>query len=859
MFKVIIDSISISPLVQMVNSAQGRRCTCGLCLPLSITPTRRVTTLRLPILSAIIAALSPTDSPFVPMRFLSRALQITAAMLCLSALVLHVLLTVPLYVDDAYMFVRYARNLLSTGVIAWNPDGISTYGLTSLLYLAPVTALVALFPAADPTHSATAASMLGMALFLALVIGGVAWFAPTGARWTAVLAVMFGLAWGAPYVAIHAASGMDTTFGWAALALYLWLALHAERQPTRARLMAAGMCGGLLFAARPDVMLYGAIIPCVWWLAHIAADVRRGGRAWRRWLGAAGLRLGIISAGTLLALVGWAWQYFGTPLPLPFYAKSGGIYGPDFEALYAHVPLEMFGAYVWLFLPLFGLALVAAVRPRAWWAQTSAVEKGIALATLVALVYHGFFVLHIMGYAARFYMATLPALLWLAARGALVLWDAAQTWLKPMPAHATPAPRLWLVLNALIALALFGRVAQVPMWEGLRPSGWTMLHEAAQGPARLAAASVAERASQWDNYLFRIGQFAALPAQMSIATSEVGLPSVLTPQRTIIDIAGLNSTRFALQGFNADALLGELRPDVMFMPYPDYRTINQAIMRSPALAAYDFYAPSVLGTAMGVAIRRESHYYAEATAIIDQALQARGLPADSATLAEYRAGDVVLLQTRADWQQVPLFGPSEAIAESAIIRVTNAMPSATLSAPRVWWARVGGLPYHIDVAPLLDAYAAVTPAREGAVYTVSEYRRMPPLGAGQRYGAVLTLHQAQINGVGNQARIAACQIVEVETWWTAQGVSADYALSIALLNPQATSGVLNVDAALAGTPTRTWPPDRAQVDVRSIALPCDLPAGEYPLVAIVYDYPTQTRVTLADGAGWVVIGWVRVG
>ena len=40
--------------------------------------------------------------------------------------------------DDAYMFTRYADNLLATGKATWNPGGEPTYGLTSVLYLAVV-------------------------------------------------------------------------------------------------------------------------------------------------------------------------------------------------------------------------------------------------------------------------------------------------------------------------------------------------------------------------------------------------------------------------------------------------------------------------------------------------------------------------------------------------------------------------------------------------------------------------------------------------------------------------------------------------------------------------------------------------
>ena len=43
--------------------------------------------------------------------------------------------------DDAYMFVRYARNILNHGAVSWNPGEAPTYGLTSLGYLGLVLLL----------------------------------------------------------------------------------------------------------------------------------------------------------------------------------------------------------------------------------------------------------------------------------------------------------------------------------------------------------------------------------------------------------------------------------------------------------------------------------------------------------------------------------------------------------------------------------------------------------------------------------------------------------------------------------------------------------------------------------------------
>ncbi len=71
--------------------------------------------------------------------------------------------------DDAFMFTRYARNLVNLGRIAWNPDGIPTYGLTSPLYLIVVTPVQLLLPTADPEITIALASRLsGLGFILTL-------------------------------------------------------------------------------------------------------------------------------------------------------------------------------------------------------------------------------------------------------------------------------------------------------------------------------------------------------------------------------------------------------------------------------------------------------------------------------------------------------------------------------------------------------------------------------------------------------------------------------------------------------------------------------------------------------------------
>src|SRR5262245_3248410 len=137
---------------------------------------------------------------------------------CVGGTAAAVLLTAVLAVldhnriaDDAYMFVRYARNFIATGVVAWNPGGAATYGLTSLGYFVWVL-LIHVLSRADAACVLLAASLsCGVAFVVASTLAAARLSGPSGggAHMASGAVALVLLAAGATALVPHFVSGMD--------------------------------------------------------------------------------------------------------------------------------------------------------------------------------------------------------------------------------------------------------------------------------------------------------------------------------------------------------------------------------------------------------------------------------------------------------------------------------------------------------------------------------------------------------------------------------------------------------------------------------------------------------------------------
>jgi hypothetical protein len=500
--------------------------------------------------------------------------------------------------DDAFMFVRYADNLMHTGRLSWNPGGEATYGLTSLLYLAVVVP-VRWFTSNPVTAAAFSSYLPGVAFLVLLVVmlekhgeGGPIFRHGYTAFSLGLLAATV------PQIGTHCGSGMDTTFALCFVTAYLILAQRFDARNTAASAILLGILGGFAFWVRPDLMVYTYTVPAALAVFSPTRDRRR--------LAALALAITVTVTGAQLLA---SYLYFDSPLPLPFYNKGLNRYGAYFLGKYSNRSLKELVYYVITFFPFFLLiASYLALGLRDRMRSIPALDRGLLLATALFIGYYLFFVVPIMAYSQRLYFPTFPALAYLGQRSAATLLAQARRRYPNLALDRSLRHTfMGIALGAILVLspATYTRLTGNDYMKDFDLYGEYWKHEG-------------------QYMLFFLAEFSQLPDELVIATTEVGFPAAMNPRKQIVDLAGLNETRLAHQGFSAAYVLTRYRPDLIYMPHPHYRQMLSELSADPIFRKdYErFPMPAPEERGMDLAIRRSSPFYERMRRII-----LTGLPA----------------------------------------------------------------------------------------------------------------------------------------------------------------------------------------------------------------------------------------
>jgi hypothetical protein len=487
----------------------------------------------------------------------------------------------PLTFDDAYMFYRYAMNVRHGLGVSWNLDGVHTYGQTSPLWGVAVL-LLSFLP-----MSMGGVLMAGSWVCSVMALVAMAWAVSRNAEsralartWVVLPMVALPVVFSREF-AWHATTGMETMLAMTLCAVYAGLSLLWQRGQTSAWVV--GLAGWLLFLTRPESALLVLLVPLL--MLWLLPGTSKKGTA---------TLVAVFVACALLQMAACK-AYFHTALPLSFTMKSQHAY-----AGYAKTWTPFNSAYEFFSgFRLVVLALVFFFRAKDWRLMAVyLVPAGLTFGYLLTVT-------QIMGFSSRFYLPYLPlfevaALLAVDRRVAEFRAEPQQWTMRMTLGHGVAAGFALICCHGPVPIAL-ARAGDRYMLSRLEVYDPVVLHTV----SGTALPKTDYIDSMWGLTDLLV---APLPRGATVAASEVGYLGGHAPQVNIIDLAGLNDNQIALHGFQMDELLAR-RPDVIWMPHPDYSYQRGVMFTDPALLReYDVYAGAA---GYGLAVRKDSPFRAQ--------------------------------------------------------------------------------------------------------------------------------------------------------------------------------------------------------------------------------------------------------
>ncbi|MBP7634097.1 hypothetical protein KBA41_07985 [Candidatus Ozemobacteraceae bacterium] len=494
------------------------------------------------------------------------------------AMVLYDAMPEPTF-DDAYMFARYAFHLLEGKGIAWNPDGVQVFGATSLPYMLLVSVGLKILPLPAGTTLLLISWSVGLAALLGLWSVGIRNVESRLLQNPAFVgAFLFPMILVLNIFPMNAVTGMDTTLSFASHVVLIGATLSFCRWPGAAPLVAMIFAAGAAFSVRPENAVCALLLP-------VSCIIARRPDGMRRWIVSF-----IVGFGLLFLLDGiLKYALFGHFFPLGGHAKTfGALVGYTGKVNWNHV------AYLQDVLTngmIFFFTLVVCVER-----DSATLAAAFILPPLVTFACFFTFV-PVMGFDARYHCPFLPY----AMIGSLLILDRflrEQGECRPWKRLAVRFAAACVVFTGLQSQVLPDTFAEI----ALRDRGATPARVVTSASRPLAELDFWRNITGFSAFLLR------LPRDITVAATEHGYAGAANPDIPIIDLSGLNSTEYALEEFSAERLM-ESRPDLIWLPHPDYTDRVKRILLHPRFRReYELYAGAFN---FGVALARIGPRYQE--------------------------------------------------------------------------------------------------------------------------------------------------------------------------------------------------------------------------------------------------------
>ncbi|MBN1163798.1 MAG: hypothetical protein JXB45_04420 [Candidatus Krumholzibacteriota bacterium] len=485
--------------------------------------------------------------------------------------------------DDAYIFSRYARHFLEGQGFSWNAGEGPVFGCTSLLYLFIHTLLRALLPLSDAALLTGASFTAGLLSCLALSLGGYLALEEPGPRGSWIHLLVIPAVVLSPAFRFHSFSGMETTLALLCNSLLVCFTLAYGRRPGKLAWTGCLIAAYLSYLARPDNLLYGLLVPP---LFFFSLERRRVGSS-------------VLYAAAFLVLLSVdaavKKSYFGDALPLAFYAKRGGFF-IDYRGAFKWNALSYILRFMKMSLPFLISILLFGGRK-------SITRMAVFLAPVILTGGYFSTFVQIMGTEARFYYPALPFVV-------IAAFHAIDSGHASLRAGGASADRLFPLrlfgIYVLILLAVSGNEGEVfrRLWERYRtPAG---LPETEEPEAGKGSSVMLPAVGWWKGIQQMADLVERFPPAVTVAMTEYGLVGAAAAEVRIIDLCGLNDRITARRGFEAPYFFS-LHPDFVWLPHSDYAGMRRTILGSPEFQEDYAYFAGFLD--YGVALRRQSPHY----------------------------------------------------------------------------------------------------------------------------------------------------------------------------------------------------------------------------------------------------------
>jgi len=474
--------------------------------------------------------------------------------------------------DDAYMFMRYARNILDGFGIAWNPGAEWTYGSTSLPHLFIVTMLNAALPFSMPWILRLSSILPACSAVIILIVAGSSlsrhsFLHNNFLAWTAIIIPCVMTI--EPFI-FHSRTGMDTMLSMAGIALLVFITAKLQsRSEIESRLFQVMLvCAYLAWAVRPDNIIYVTVMPLLTLVFH--NDLKQKRLYIVRYIGF----IGIMIIFDLLV----KYALFNDPLPLSFYVKNL-FSSSGYDGLYKWNPWQYLLLFIRANIVIF-IIFIITFKVKYYKILTP------YFASILLTFGYYFTVVQIMGQQARFYFPSLSVLVIITVLSADRFFSE-EIDLKKWTFLGTRAASILLLF---LLMSGMGHLA----------TSYKMDHQKTE---MLSEGKVASETTLgwWQSIQIMARLAENFPPGTKLALTEYGYIGAVAPHLQIIDPLGLNDRTFAHHGFSAQEFF-KRKPDIIWLPHPDYTAIRSAILTSNEFKESYHYYPHILD--YGLAIRK---------------------------------------------------------------------------------------------------------------------------------------------------------------------------------------------------------------------------------------------------------------